>query len=187
MKNSNKNITKIKQNNNFIVYIHIRPDINEPFYVGKGIPKRDRSKYGRNQHWHNIVNKNNGIFESKILFEGLSEEEALLKEIELEKELKNQIDIKNAINIPMIGAKKIKLTVLIITAVFTASRPAAAIPAPANPPINVCEEEEGMPNHQVNKFHAIAAINPAKITCIILPPSTTSALTVLATVLATPW
>jgi len=90
MKNLNKNITKIKQNNNFIVYIHIRPDINEPFYVGKGIPKRDKSKYGRNQYWHNIVNKNNGIFESKILFEGLSEEEALLKEREIELDLKNK-------------------------------------------------------------------------------------------------
>ena len=90
MKNLNKNITKIKQNNNFIVYIHIRPDINEPFYVGKGIPKRDKSKYGRNQYWHNIVNKNNGIFESKILFEGLSEEEALLKERETELELRNK-------------------------------------------------------------------------------------------------
>jgi hypothetical protein len=90
MKNSNKNITKRKQNNNFIVYIHIRPDTNEPFYVGKGIPKRDRSKYGRNQYWHNIVNKNNGVFESKILFEGLSEEEALLKEREIELDLKNK-------------------------------------------------------------------------------------------------
>ena len=90
MKNLNKNITKRKQNNNFIVYIHIRHDINEPFYVGKGIPKRDRSKYGRNQYWHNIVNKNNGVFESKILFEGLSEEEALLKEREIELDLKNK-------------------------------------------------------------------------------------------------
>lgn len=90
MKNLNKNITKIKQNNNFIVYIHIRPDINEPFYVGKGIPKRDKSKYGRNQYWHNIVNKNNGVFESKILFEGLSEKEALLKERETELELQNK-------------------------------------------------------------------------------------------------
>jgi hypothetical protein len=90
MKNSNKNITKIKQNNNFIVYIHIRPDINEPFYVGKGIPKRDRSKYGRNQYWHNIVNKNNGVFESKILFERLNEDEALLKEREIELDLKNK-------------------------------------------------------------------------------------------------
>lgn len=90
MKNLNKNTTKRKQNNNFIVYIHIRPDINEPFYIGKGIPKRDKSKYGRNQYWHNIVNKNNGIFESKILFEGLSENEALLKEREIELELQNK-------------------------------------------------------------------------------------------------
>lgn len=90
MSKQDKDITKIKQNNNFIVYIHIRPDINEPFYVGKGIPKRDKSKYGRNQYWRNIVNKNNGAFESKILFDGLSEEEALLKERETELELRNK-------------------------------------------------------------------------------------------------
>jgi len=90
MKNLNKNITKRKQNNNFIVYIHIRPDINEPFYVGKGVPGREIRTCGRNQYWHNIVNKNNGIFESKILFEGLSEEEALLKEREIELDLKNK-------------------------------------------------------------------------------------------------
>jgi hypothetical protein len=90
MKNLNKNITKIKQNNNFIVYIHIRPDINEPFYVGKGIPGREIRTCGRNQYWHNIVNKNNGVFESKILFEGLSEEEALLKEREIELDLRNK-------------------------------------------------------------------------------------------------
>lgn len=90
MNKQDKDITKRKQNNNFIVYIHIRPDINEPFYVGKGMPKRDKSKYGRNQYWHNIVNKNNGIFESKMLFEGLNEEEALLKEREIELSLRNK-------------------------------------------------------------------------------------------------
>jgi hypothetical protein len=90
MKNLNKNITKRKQNNNFIVYIHIRPDINEPFYVGKGVPGREIRTCGRNQHWKNIVNKNNGVFESKILFEELSEEEALLKEREIELDLKNK-------------------------------------------------------------------------------------------------
>jgi len=90
MKNLNKNITKIKQNNNFIVYIHIRPDINEPFYVGKGVPGREIRTCGRNQYWHNIINKNNGVFESKILFEELSEEEALLKEREIELDLKNK-------------------------------------------------------------------------------------------------
>ena len=91
-----------------------------------------------------------------------------------------------AISIPTIGASIIKLAVLRITVVFTASIPAAAMPAPAKPPINVCEEEEGMPNHQVSRFQAIAAINPAKITFIIVPPFTASAFTVLATVLATP-
>jgi hypothetical protein len=90
MKNLNKNITRKKQNNNFIVYIHVRPDINKPFYVGKGIPGREIRICGRNQYWHNIVNKNNGVFKSKILFEGLSEEEALLKEREIELDLKNK-------------------------------------------------------------------------------------------------
>jgi hypothetical protein len=90
MKNLNKNITKEKQNNNFIVYIHIRPDTNEPFYVGMGMIGRDLYLSGRNQHWKNVVNKNNGMFESKILFEGLSEEEALLKEREIELYLKDQ-------------------------------------------------------------------------------------------------
>jgi hypothetical protein len=103
------------------------------------------------------------------------------------KELRNHSDMINAISIPIIGAKIIKLAVLTITAVLTASKPAAAIPAPAKPPIKVCEDEEGIPNHQVNKFQAIAAINPAKITFIMLAPFTASALTVLATVLATPW
>ena len=90
MKNLNENITRKKQNNNFIVYIHVRPDINEPFYVGKGIPGREIRTCGRNQYWHNIVNKNNGIFEFKILFERLSEEEALLKERKIELDLKNK-------------------------------------------------------------------------------------------------
>ena len=76
--------------NIFYTYIHIRPDINEPFYVGKGKGRRHKTKTGRNQHWHNVVNKNNGVFESKIIFEGLTEKEALLKEVEVEKELKEK-------------------------------------------------------------------------------------------------
>lgn len=68
----------------FIVYIHIRPDTNEPFYVGMGVIGRNLSLAGRNNFWENIVNKNNGVFESKIIFEGLTEEESLLKEREVE-------------------------------------------------------------------------------------------------------
>ena len=33
--------------------------------------------------------------------------------------------------------------------------------APANPPIRVCEEEDGIPFHQVTRFQVIAAIIPA--------------------------
>ena len=79
----------MKVENNYIVYIHIRPDTNEPFYVGQGRPQRNNNKNGRNQYWHNIVNKNNGIFESKILFENLTKAEALLKEKEVQVELLN--------------------------------------------------------------------------------------------------
>lgn len=45
-----------------------------------------------------------------------------------------------------------------------ASIPDFAIAAPTNPPTIVCEELEGIPNHQVSKFHAIAATNPLPIT-----------------------
>jgi hypothetical protein len=90
MKNLNKNITKIKQNNNFIVYIHIRPDINEPFYVGMGVAGRDLHLAGRNNFWKNIINKNNGKFISKILFDDLDEKEALIKEREVELYLRDQ-------------------------------------------------------------------------------------------------
>jgi hypothetical protein len=80
---------KVK-NNNFIVYIHIRPDTNEPFYVGEGRPQRRNNKRGRNQYWWNIVNKNRGVFESKILFDGLTKEQSLLKEKEVSLDLLNK-------------------------------------------------------------------------------------------------
>ena len=39
-----------------------------------------------------------------------------------------------------------------------------AIAAPAKPPINVCDDDDGIPFHHVNKFQIIAAITPARIT-----------------------
>ena len=51
---------------------------------------------------------------------------------------------------------------------------------------DICEDDEGIPNHQVSKFQEIAAIKPAKITTNPICPDTTSGLTVLATVSATP-
>jgi hypothetical protein len=98
--------------NIFYTYIHIRPDINEPFYVGKGKGKRHKTKTGRNQYWHNVVNKNNGIFESKIIFEGLTEKEALLKEVEVEKELKekgyNLVNLAETGNSGPVGVSRTK-------------------------------------------------------------------------------
>lgn len=81
---------KIKNNLDFIVYIHIRPDTNEPFYVGEGRPCRRLNKNGRNPYWWNIVNKNNGCFISKILYENLSKKDALIKERETELDLVNK-------------------------------------------------------------------------------------------------
>ena len=63
--------------------------------------------------------------------------------------------------------------ILMITSVLIDSNPDVVYPfaiivlmmaAPANPPISVCEEDEGMPNHQVARFHIIAATMPEKIT-----------------------
>lgn len=47
------------------VYAHYKPT-GEIFYIGKGTPRRSKSKASRNLHWQNIVKKHNG-FESKIL------------------------------------------------------------------------------------------------------------------------
>jgi hypothetical protein len=55
--------------------------------------------------------------------------------------------------------------------------------APANPPIRVCEEEDGIPYHHVNKFQKIAAIKPARITSKVM----NSLKTVLLIVFATAW
>ena len=79
------------------------------------------------------------------------------------KENRNQIDSSRAMIIPMSGARKINIPVCRIMPVFTELIPACAIAAPANPPIRVCEEEDGIPNHQVSRFQIMAAIMPAKI------------------------
>src|SRR5215207_736331 len=86
-------------------------------------------------------------------------------------------------SIPTKGARKINSTVFITGAELTAPRPPWAMAAPAKPPIRVCEEEEGMPNHQVSKFQAMAAIRPEKTTGRVIH----SSFTVLAMVFATPW
>ncbi len=57
-----------------------------------------------------------------------------------------------------------------------------AIAAPAKPPMSVCEDEEGIPFHHVNKFQMIAETIPAKITMRLM----LLVCAVLATVSATP-
>jgi hypothetical protein len=94
-----------------------------------------------------------------------------------------QSEIRNAIIIPISGARIMKLAIWMTGPEFTESKlPECAIAAPANPPINVCDEEDGMPRHQVKRFQMIAAIKPEKITSRVID----SDFTVLAIVLATP-
>ncbi len=45
-----------------------------------------------------------------------------------------------------------------------ASAPAFATVAPISPPISACDELDGMPNHQVITFQAIAPSSAPKIT-----------------------
>ena len=54
------------------------------------------------------------------------------------------------------------------------------IAAPAKPPISVWEEEDGIPFHQVIRFHEIAAIMPARIIGSVMYCSTTVFDTVFA-------
>jgi hypothetical protein len=50
------------------------------------------------------------------------------------------------------------------------------------PPISACEEEDGMPNHQVVRFQQIAPISPPRMTTgVTAPDSTIPSATVAAT------
>src|SRR5690606_11748447 len=97
------------------------------------------------------------------------------------------MEINTEMIIPITGASTIKATTFKIGAKLTAAKAlvpmvkALAIPAPAKPPIRVCDELEGTPNHQVKRFHAIAARRPDNITSRVMNSSNT----VLAMVLAT--
>ena len=92
--------------------------------------------------------------------------------------------ITNAITPPIKGARKINNTTGIISSIATTLNPACATAAPAKPPIKVCEEEEGIPNHHVNKFHVVAANKPAKITHKSIAPLSTVFATVFPTLIS---
>lgn len=61
------------------IYIHIKPDTDEVFYVGKGKGDRYKRKSSRNKWWNNTVNKYG--FESVKIEEGLSCKESSELEI----------------------------------------------------------------------------------------------------------
>jgi len=62
------------------VYRHITNDTNQVFYIGIGVVKRRAwSKNGRNNLWHNVVNKHG--FRHEIIQEGINRE--LAKELEI--------------------------------------------------------------------------------------------------------
>ena len=65
--------------NNYILYRHLKP-CGEVFYIGIGVSKkRAYSKYGRNKHWINTINKYG--YEVQILSKNIDYEFA--KEIEI--------------------------------------------------------------------------------------------------------
>jgi hypothetical protein len=107
------------------------------------------------------------------------------------KECRNHSEMIKATSIPINGASTMKEIILIMVGPSIAPNPVAplldnkacAMAAPPKPPIRVCEELEGIPNHQVIRFQAMAAMRPARITARVMY----SVFTVLAMVLATPW
>lgn len=67
---------------NFYLYRHIRPDKNEPFYIGIGRGNRAFTRWDRNDIWNKIVAKNNGEYDIEIMLHDLSRETAIEKERE---------------------------------------------------------------------------------------------------------
>lgn len=84
----------------YTVYRHIRPDTNQPFYIGIG---KNSSSYNRTQDkrrnpiWKNIVAKNNGSYKIDVLFDNLTFEEAFKKEKEFIKLYGKIIDMSGTL------------------------------------------------------------------------------------------
>lgn len=73
---------KVKDKNKFLIYRHIRPDKDEPFYIGIGDKYRPYNCIdGRNKHWKGIYEKNNKNIVVEIMEDDLMWEEAIKKEM----------------------------------------------------------------------------------------------------------
>lgn len=85
-------------NNIFYVYEHWRLDKDECFYVGKGRGNRAYTRYNRNIHWKNIVNKLERMgfaYEVRFVKTGLSEDQAFSIEKERILFWRNLVDLAN--------------------------------------------------------------------------------------------
>lgn len=71
----------IKSESTYCLYRHIRPDKNEPFYIGIGTEKRSKDVKIRNKYWRNVYNVNNGKIEIEILIDNLTWKEACIQEV----------------------------------------------------------------------------------------------------------
>jgi len=65
----------------YCVYRHVRPDKQEPFYIGIGDTKRSKRPFNRNKYWENIYELNCQDIEIDILHENLTWEQAVQQEI----------------------------------------------------------------------------------------------------------
>lgn len=65
----------------YYVYLHLKGDTGEPFYVGKGKGKRIYSGQNRNQWWHHIVSKHGISYDFLGYFK--EEQDALAFEVEM--------------------------------------------------------------------------------------------------------
>src|SRR3989338_9285248 len=76
------------------------------------------------------------------------------------------MDKASASKRPNSGDRMMATEVLISPLAMIALQPALASAAPPSPPTSACDEEEGMPNHQVMTFHEMAPHSAPKITAL---------------------
>ena len=67
--------------NIYYVYLHLKSDSGQPFYVGKGKGSRATCRHNRSRHWENVVRKHGLIV--NVVASDLDEELAFLAEMEL--------------------------------------------------------------------------------------------------------